>query len=360
MKIVEVKKNRDWMKIALQVLNGGGLIIYPTETCYGVGVDTTNKKAVTKLLIYKKRLEGKAISIAVADQIMASKYVDINRTARNLYANFLPGPLTVISKSKGKVDKRLEAENHTLGIRMPDYHQILDLVQEFGKPITATSANSAGKKTPYSYDDVINNLSHKQRGLIDLFLDGGELPYHPPSTVVDTTLNDEWVLRQGEIKFKVKGEKVKGKSRISKSEKETQEIATKLIKDQIAKGLNSYCIIFSLQGELGSGKTQFAKGIGRALGIKKEIISPTFNIVNEYAYQKGKIIHIDTWRLYEEEDFKSYLPEKDLSAGNIIVIEWGEKIFKYLKELSKIKNIKIVTVNLAYRGFEKRVISCTF
>src|SRR5690606_513305 len=106
-------EDKNLIETVCQVLNNGGLIIYPTETAYGVGVDATNPQAVSKLLEYKKRPEGKAISIAVDSENMAANYVDINIQAKNFYRTFLPGPVTIISNSTGKVDKRLESEKNT-------------------------------------------------------------------------------------------------------------------------------------------------------------------------------------------------------------------------------------------------------
>jgi L-threonylcarbamoyladenylate synthase len=181
---------------AVSVLEMGGIVIYPTETTYGIGVDATSLKAVEKVLEYKARREGKPLSIAVCDAEMAEKYVEVNSTARNLYTNFLPGPLTVVSKSKGVVVKGVESESGTVGVRIPDYQLIRDIVAAFGKPITATSANASYKKRPYSIQDIFDSISEKQKNLIDLVLDAGTLPTRDPSTVVDTTLGDETVLRQ--------------------------------------------------------------------------------------------------------------------------------------------------------------------
>src|SRR3989304_1221808 len=95
---------------AVKVLKTGGLVIYPTETCYGAGVDATNQKSVAKVLKYKTRREGKPLSIAVTDQKMASRYVKLNATAKNLYKQFLPGPLTVVSAGKHRVASGVESE----------------------------------------------------------------------------------------------------------------------------------------------------------------------------------------------------------------------------------------------------------
>jgi len=163
MKIINIKKTKKQQVVqeAIKVLKTDGLIIYPTETCYGIGVDATSQKAVDKLLAYKKRPEGKAIAIAVSDQKMAQQYVTVNETAKNIYKNFLPGPITIISKSKNKVAKGLEAEDATLGIRIPNYSLTLEIIKKFGFPVTTTSANVSYKKTPYSSDDILKNTTKK-------------------------------------------------------------------------------------------------------------------------------------------------------------------------------------------------------
>jgi L-threonylcarbamoyladenylate synthase len=84
-----------------EILAQGGLVLFPTETTYGAGVDATNQLAVNKLLAYKSRREGKPLSVLVANPEMAGKFVEINDQAQQLYDQFLPGPVTVISKSLG-------------------------------------------------------------------------------------------------------------------------------------------------------------------------------------------------------------------------------------------------------------------
>ena len=96
-------------------------MVYPTETCYGVAVNALDPAAVARLLEYKRRPEGKAVSIAVTGKEMAGCFVELNHTAEQIYQKFLPGPVTVVSKSKGKTAAGLEAEDGTLGIRVPDH-----------------------------------------------------------------------------------------------------------------------------------------------------------------------------------------------------------------------------------------------
>ena len=165
---------------AVDVLSVSGLVIFHTETVYCIGALATNQNAVENLLRYKTRLEGKPLSMAVSDRAMAEIYVEANEVARNLYENFLPGPITVVSYGKHKVANGVESEHGTLGIRIPDYPLVRNLVKNLGEPITATSANASYKKKPYTIEDVLNNISEKQKNLIDLILDAGELPKREP------------------------------------------------------------------------------------------------------------------------------------------------------------------------------------
>jgi len=314
-------KNLNLIEKVVKVLETGGLIIFPTETSYGVGVDATNSDAVTKLLNYKKRPEGKAISIAVSNQNMAEQFVEINVTAQNFYKNFLPGPVTVISKSKHKTDLRLESENGTLGIRIPNYSLIIDVLKKFNKPISATSANISGGKTPYSIEDILDNIPEKNKNLIDLIIDAGELPKNPPSTVIDTTTNDLTILRVGRID-PLKTKLIDTLS--SNSEEDTIAIGHNLVKDYYNKFSP---LVILLNGELGAGKTHLTKGVALQLGIKQIIKSPTYNYVNEYSFGiQNKLYHVDAWKIQSKHDLDLLGFYEWFRAGNIIVIEWPSVI----------------------------------
>jgi L-threonylcarbamoyladenylate synthase len=333
----------------VSVLRNGGIVVYPTETVYGIGVDATNHAAVDRLIQYKARREGKPMSIAVWDVAMAELYVDVNSVAKNLYTNFLPGPLTVVSKSLGKVAQGVESETGTLGIRIPDYELVRDVVKSFGKPITATSANASYKKRPYSVQDILDSISEKQKGLIDLVIDAGELPRREPSTVVDTTLNQEIVLRQGSLKLTPVAEYE------SHAPEETQKIGYDLLK-RYQQYLGYKSVIFALQGDLGAGKTEMTKGIGCALGITESIQSPTFIIEREYVIpvvngsyvqeRMPKLFHIDTWRLFEQAELEELHFVKQVSEGNVFVVEWADKVSELLERVSE--DAVIVWVKLDY------------
>lgn len=338
MEVIKLKdKNlKEVAQKASEILKNGGIVIYPTETCYGVGVDPTNQTAVDKILKYKSKRKGKPMSIAVTGIDMAREYVEVNEIAENIYENFLPGPITVVSKSLDKVAKGVESPENTVGIRIPDNEVILEIIRTFGKPVTSTSANASYKKTPYKIEDILENISDKQKELIGLIIDAGELPHNPPSTVVDTTLNEYTILRQGNIKFQ-NSEKL-----ITKSADDTQKLGERLMK-KYKHYLGYKSVIFAMQGELGAGKTQMAKGIGKELGVKENISSPTFIVESNYDIEKPEgshleqknteLIHIDTWRLQSGEELLEMDFLKQVEEGNVFVIEWADKVENILADI---------------------------
>jgi L-threonylcarbamoyladenylate synthase len=346
-------------KEIIDVLNNSGLIIFPTETCYGVGCNPLDQKAVDKLLAYKARREGKAISIGVINEEMAAKYVTINDTAKKIYDRFLPGPFTVISKSHGTVARGIEAENQTIGIRIPDYPWFLKLVEHYNNPITTTSANQSYQKTPYTISDILENATPKALELIDLIIDAGELPHNPPSTVMDTTLGEVQVVRKGHFLPK----EARIREVVSNSEAETIALGSQMV-EMFRANLEFRPILFALQGDLGAGKTQFTKGVAEAMGITKPILSPTFILSREYTSPEGNMLfHIDTWRLENAMDVKELgieemftIKDRSSKAHNIVVIEWADKIVEYLRELNE--NIKIIWVEIVQDGTDdnRRVI----
>lgn len=332
------------ISLALKVLRESGLVVYPTETCYGIGADALNQKAVDKLLDYKDRPEGKAISVAVVDKKMALDYVDLNNSANNLYDQMLPGPLTIISKSKHKVAKGLEAEDGTLGIRIPDYDIPIQIIKAVGKPLTSTSANEANKKNPYRIEDILDNISERKKKLIDLIIDTGELPHNPPSTVIDTTTTDLQVLRQGEVRFMNKVKQLK-----SSKVEDTIDAGFHFIND-FKVNLKGGAIVIFLSGDLGSGKTQFTKGIARALGIETNIKSPTYVFYNEYMYKlahfEGKFFHVDLWKVEDLDTLKALKLGDMAGKGNVIAIEWPDA---FMDELIKIFGDKATSFHIVLR-----------
>ena len=336
---------------AVKVLRSGGLIIYPTETCYGAGADAANQSAVDKLLRYKSRREGRPLSIAVTDQTMASKYIIMNTTAKNLYNKFLPGPLTIVSAGRHKLAKGVESETGTLGVRIPDHPMALELARRLGRPITATSANVSYKPRPYSIKQLLTQTSKKQQGLIDYIIDAGALPKRPVSTIVDTTLDDPLVIRQGKLLHSRSERSSHSGNVITRSPQETINLAKTLCL-KYWKDLQKRPLMFLLIGDLGAGKTVFAKGIGAWLKIKQPITSPTFTIEKEYDWVrygiKGRFLHLDTWRLQHLEEFEALGLKKQLLPKTIMAIEWADRSFDYLLKIAR--KAKVVILSLQTEG----------
>ena len=357
---MKILKKIDW-KIIIKNLLKGGLVIFPSDTVYGALVDAKNPKAVNKLIEFKNRPAGKAISIFVSDLQMAKKYVFINDNQLRTLNQLIPGPFTFILPSKRKVDNRLESEKGTLAIRIPQFDPIIELVKKFTSPLTATSANLSGHSPHYSIFSLLNQLPEKKKRLIDLIIDFGKLPRNKPSTVVDLTQETIRFLRYGEIRF------LNTETFITNNPKETRKLAQFLLTKFLYLNLNQP-LIFILQGELGVGKTIFVKGAGESLGIK-DIISPTFVIYHEYeikfsniSHQKErqnlnqlkKLIHMDLYRIQEEEELKDLPFDELVKPENLIMIEWGEKIASVYNHLKK--KGKIIYIKMKYIDEKKRKI----
>jgi L-threonylcarbamoyladenylate synthase len=176
------KLNEESLKEAVNILNRGGVVVYPTETIYGLGVDAANKKAVEKIFTIKERERGKPISIAVSSIEEAKKYCEWNENTEKIARRFLPGPLTIILKRKNSLVKELNPDEK-VRIRIPDHLFVLKLLEEFGKPMTATSANLSGGENPNNAEIAIKQIG----GRVDLVLDDGKCKYREPSTVIDLT-----------------------------------------------------------------------------------------------------------------------------------------------------------------------------
>jgi L-threonylcarbamoyladenylate synthase len=181
--IIKVK-NKEALTRAVDVLAKGGIIVYPTETSYGLGVDATDDRAVKKVVKIKKRGKGKKISVAFSDLKMARKYLVITKNAEKLAKAFLPGPITLIVESKS---------HSKVGFRIPDQPFVLRLIKKLGKPITATSANISGEDDLYRIRDVVKIFN----GKVGLIIDSGNLAKRKPSTVYDVI--DRKVIRKGPI-----------------------------------------------------------------------------------------------------------------------------------------------------------------
>lgn len=176
----------DIVSRAVEVLSHDGIIVYPTDTLYGLGADAFSEEAVFKVFEAKKRELSKSISIAVSDMEMLGAVSRLDNRMEAFIEKFLPGPVTVVVPARKTLPTLLSGGTGTIGIRIPAHALACEIITRFDAPITATSANLSGGKDPRTPEECTVPR--------DLFIDGGTLP-GTPSTVVDLTTNT--IVRRG-------------------------------------------------------------------------------------------------------------------------------------------------------------------
>ena len=176
---------------AARIMKEGGVVIIPTETSYGIGVDATNETAIKKIAAVKQQPEEKHISIIVADLEQAEKFGRIGEEARKLVEKFMPGPLTLVVKKKPGVPDLL-AEN-SIAFRISSNRIARAVCEQLGNGVTATSANLHGRPSIYSAREVVKQFNNR----VHMIIDAGELQHNSPSTIFD--MEEKRVLRLGPI-----------------------------------------------------------------------------------------------------------------------------------------------------------------
>ncbi len=194
-KTIIKKANKNSIKKASRILKKGGLVVYPTETCYGIGANATNIKAIRRVYKVKKRPCSRPIHIIVSNIRMMEKYGEITKEIRFLVKKFMPGPLSIVTRKKKTIPKVLNPKEITF--RIPGNSVALKLVKEAKTPITATSANISGQTPLYKIKDVIKIFENK----VEIILDCGNLKRIKPSTFIDMKSKPK-ILREGPIKSK--------------------------------------------------------------------------------------------------------------------------------------------------------------
>ncbi len=174
---------------AYGVLKNGGIIIYPTDTAYGIGCDADNEDAVKKIHEIKRSGPEKPLSVMVGDFGTVDYYCENGIWEDIIMKKYLPGPYTFILKLHRPI---AASKNDKLGIRIPDNLFCQYLAQKFGRPIITTSANITGDDSPLKFEDVKMEVLEK----VDLAIDGGPTKMQSPSTIVD--LVEHKMLRKGE------------------------------------------------------------------------------------------------------------------------------------------------------------------
>jgi len=189
------------IEIAVGVIKRGGCIIYPTDTVYGLGVSALQEKSIERLFKIKKRPIIKPIPIIVRDIEMAKKLAFIDKKQEKILESVWPGQVTIILEKRKIIPDILTAGKKTIGLRVADCEFTKLLMEKSEEPITSTSANISGEVSLVHSLDVINTFN-KVRSRPDLFLDAGDLPESPASTILDLTSQSPKITRVGPISKK--------------------------------------------------------------------------------------------------------------------------------------------------------------
>lgn len=186
---------------AAGALRSGGIILYPTDTLYGLGADAFSDEAVDKIYAIKNRDPNKPIHAIFSDIQMVEEYAAVTDLARKLAEKFLPGALTLVLKKKIGIETGIARGMETVGVRIPNNTFCIETARSFGRPFTATSANISNEVTGLSIEEIFSQLGERKK-MIDLVVDGGALPLQAPSTVVSLVSGTPVILRIGAISKK--------------------------------------------------------------------------------------------------------------------------------------------------------------
>lgn len=199
MKKTKIIKSEDFeenLHDIVDTIRNGGLIVFPTETVYGIGADAMNDKASESIYKAKGRPQDNPLIVHISNYEHLDRIVKkIPRMAKKLMDEFWPGPLTIIFNKKEEVPKKTTGGLETVAVRMPKNKIALKIIEESDTPLAAPSANISGKPSPTKIDHVVLDLF----GKVDIIIDGGETDCGLESTVIDLTTETPIILRPGKI-----------------------------------------------------------------------------------------------------------------------------------------------------------------
>ncbi len=183
---------------AIDVLNRGGIVIYPTDTAFGIGCRIDRPDAVDRLFFIRRRSVAQATPVLVASIEMALPYLNIlSDVVRRLMNEYWPGALTIVAPGKKElIYSPIRGDGNTIGLRMPNHTTALAIISGAGVPILGPSANFHGHTTPYCWDDLDPELVK----MVDLVVPG-DCSIKNISTVIDCSVNPYNIIRQGAVRI---------------------------------------------------------------------------------------------------------------------------------------------------------------
>lgn len=179
-----------------EVTSRGGVVVYPTDTVYGLGADPSNPEAVKRIFQIKGRQPDQPILLLLKDAADVPLWAEeVNPEAARLMDRYWPGPLTLVFKAREDVLPLLTAGTATIGLRVPGNNVTRRLLAFLGIALTGTSANQSGRESPRTTQQAVAAVGD----LVDLILDAGDSPGGKPSTIVDVTGRHPRIIREGAV-----------------------------------------------------------------------------------------------------------------------------------------------------------------
>ncbi len=193
---------KEALKIATRLLREGEVVVFPTDTVYGIGGDAFQRIAVRQIYEVKQRPPDKALPVFIAEVSDLNLVANVRRISDEIWLfleRFWPGALTVVLPKAPPIFEEVTAGTDTIAVRIPDHSVCLDLVRMVGRPLAVTSANVSGQPTPQRAHEVARQFNWQ----LPIVLDGGLSPGEIPSTIVDFTTSQPRILRQGVLPFEM-------------------------------------------------------------------------------------------------------------------------------------------------------------
>ena len=211
---LDFTNEKDYTKLIkpAEIIKNGGIVVFPTETVYGIGTNGLDENAIRKLYEVKERPLNKPINLLVSSiDMIKSVTKDITELEYFLIKEFFPGPLTIILKKKSIVPDILTAGNDTIGIRMPNQEIALRLIEYAGVPIATPSANISGNPSGIEMKKIMEEFKEK----VDCYIDGGKSKIGLASTIIQVVNDVPIILREGSISKQQIMEKIKDKKKFT-------------------------------------------------------------------------------------------------------------------------------------------------
>lgn len=190
-----LKPDREVLRRVGRLVEQGALVVYPTDTVYGVGTNPLLEDAVRRLYEAKRRPLGKPVPVLASSIEHAERIAVLPEEAKRLAARFWPGPLTIIVPAKPTLPSIVTGGSGKVGVRIPAHPVARLLIEEAGGLIVGTSANISGRSPPRTAEEALRELGDA----VDVVVDAGPAPGGKPSTVVDLTLSPPKIVRRGPI-----------------------------------------------------------------------------------------------------------------------------------------------------------------